>query len=343
MKQGVIAGPYVPNYPEVTDKLALVKSFAARWVYNVLVTKFPIEEDWGDDPVWVFGIVTATKTEIAQKSGVGRSGFSKLWSHLVGAGLVSVRDDGGILIHFYKKKAYDAISATEVRERFTRNEAVIAQLKATIEKDPETSPPEVGDVPPEEADVPPEEADLPPEEASLILLKGLNNNTLSRNKIISWFYRAIGQRRISGSEREKAGQIYKKLRREKFSVREIAFATQWTVENAKAKPRTFGLINNTIGQAMEALQKAEENAKSLAEQQRLVDEARADLESQAEDTKRIDAVKDGMTPRKRKNLREEAFRELTNTPGMREAFIGEPLITGKENEIIKRALEEKQP
>jgi hypothetical protein len=154
MKHGVIAGPYVPIYAEVTRKLAGVKSMSARWVYIVLVTLFKADEEWGDDPVWVSGIIRANKVDIARESGVNYKGFYQLWKQLVDAGLVHDREDGLIVVKFYKKKAYDSISALEVRERF-------AKLEAILENSPETPDQEEDDHPDEPDDHPDEPDDHP--------------------------------------------------------------------------------------------------------------------------------------------------------------------------------------
>jgi len=351
MKYGGIIGPYVPSYPEVTDKLAGVKSGLARWVYHVMLTKFPIDEDWSDDPVWVSGIISATKKRIADQSAVSYPAFYRYWKQLIEAGLVREREGGLFVLPFFKKKAYDAISPTEVRERFSRNEAVIAEneaviakLKAAIENDPENPGKQEDDYQQIITDHQQNVEDHQQNVDVSYPFKGLKKEkiSLSREKIISWFYKQIGQSRISGVEREKARQVYRKLKADQFTVREIDFAVRWTIENATEKPRSFSLVNSMIGQAMEALKNAEEKAKRVEEEKRLVDEARIEQEKQAEDTKRIEAIKDGMTPRKRENLRDEAFRELTDIQGMSKAFIGEPLIKSKENEIIRRSLEEKQ-
>ena len=126
MKQGMIAGPYDPLYPEVTRKLRDdVPHYPARWIYLVLVSLFPVEEDWGDDPIWASGAIRVNKIDIARESGVGWKGFSRYWRELLAAGLVQEREDGLFLVPFYKKKAYDAISAREVRERLSRLEGML--------------------------------------------------------------------------------------------------------------------------------------------------------------------------------------------------------------------------
>ncbi len=124
MKQGTIAGPFDPLYPEVMQKLrAEVKTPSARWVYLSLLCLFSVDENWEtDNPVWVEGSIRATKIDIAKESGVGWKGFSRLWEQLVKAGFVIEATERRFIIPYYKKKAYDSISAREVRERFSRLE-----------------------------------------------------------------------------------------------------------------------------------------------------------------------------------------------------------------------------
>ena len=124
MKQGTIAGPFDPLYPEVMQKLRdEVKTVSARWVYLTLVCMFPVEEDWEtDNPAWVSGSVRANKIDIAKESGVNSKYFGSLWEQLISAGFVEEATERRFIIPYYKKKAYDSISAREVRERFARLE-----------------------------------------------------------------------------------------------------------------------------------------------------------------------------------------------------------------------------
>ena len=127
MKHGVMAGSYNPLYPEVTLRLRDdVKSHSSRWVYTVLVSLFPVAEEWGDDPVWISGVILATKADIARKSGVSRGGFGRLWQPLLDAGLVQERGDGLFCVPFFKKIPYGEISAGEIRERLSRLEGIVA-------------------------------------------------------------------------------------------------------------------------------------------------------------------------------------------------------------------------
>ncbi len=54
----------------------------------------------------------------------------------------------------------------------------------------------------------------------------------------------------------------------------------------------------------------------------------------------IEAYKETLTSEKRAKLRERALAELRSTEGVKEQFIGEPLITSKENEILRSTVGE---
>lgn len=182
MKQGTIAGPFVPLYPEVILKLrdkVKAKSHGTRWVYFVLISLFPVEEDWDtDDPVWVTGTIRASKIDIAKESGVGWKGFSRLWQQLIDAGLVQETEDGLFKIPYYKKRAYDSISAREVRERLSQLEKSINANEPDPDgRDPNSDDPlNEGDLPLKEDDHPLNEDDHPLNEdskGSAILIGGL--------------------------------------------------------------------------------------------------------------------------------------------------------------------------
>jgi len=160
MKQRTIAGPFDPLYPEVVTKLrdeVKAHSYAARWVYIVLISLFPVVENWdSDDPVWVAGNIRAKKTDIARESGVGSKGFFRLWQHLLDAGLVQEKEDGLFNVPYYKKRAYDSSSAMKVKERLSRLE----ELAATNGADPEGQDSAV-DYPPNSAGLPLNEGKRP--------------------------------------------------------------------------------------------------------------------------------------------------------------------------------------
>ena len=328
MKHGVIAGPYVPNYPEITRKLRdEVKTVYARWVYIVLVTLFPIEEDWGGDPVWVSGIIRANKIDIASVSRVGYSGFNRLWQQLIEAGLVREREDGLFVIPFYKKKAYDSISAMEVRER-------LSKLEAKVEKDPETPDQEHDDHPQIEEDHPQIEDTHPFKEEKTI--------TLSVDKIVSMFYKGIGQKRISKQKRERGNRLLKKLRKEGFRLEDIAFAVEWTLENAKQEPYDISIIEHTIGQAAAAREKTESQRRVIEESDKAAEEERADRDREEKEREEMESYKSELDTADREALREEAEAELVASGEYKPQFISDLLIGIKENEILRKLLEEER-
>ena len=338
MKYGQITGPYDPLYPEVTRKLRdEVKSPAARWVYIVLVSLFPVEEDWDYDPVWVSVRIRATKTEIAKASRVGRSGFNRLWNQLTDAGLVQERDDGVFVVPFYKKIAYDSISALEVRERFTRLEVF---HRADLRGPDGDNGSEYRE---NRENVPHPEADLPHPEVGPSLFKGFKKqNSLSGNMIISGFYRGIGQKRIAKVKRERALKIFRELRKDGFSLQDIAFAVEWTLENVNAELYDFGIIEHTFGQAMAAREKERKEKSGAEERDKAEEEERARREAEDQERAALEAYKDALTIEQRAELRDEAMANLENSGDYKAALISDPLINAQENDIIRKRLEEER-
>ena len=191
MKEGKIAGPFVPLYPEVTIKLRedlKGKTHAAQFVYIALMSLFPVEEVWdNDNPVWVSGAIRVNKKDIAKASGVGERNFLRLWRQLIDAGLVRENEGGAFTIPYFKKKAYDSISALEVRERLSRLEDFVTKNgPGTDGQDSDVDNGEKQNFDPLEGDHDPLEGDHDPlegdQKGSAILLKDLKEESEEEEK-----------------------------------------------------------------------------------------------------------------------------------------------------------------
>jgi len=90
---------------------------------------------------------------------------------------------------------------------------------------------------------------------------------------------------------------------------------------------------------LEAEKEKERKAQRL-EQERIVRLEQDERQKIEEETARTEAYKETLNPAERARLREKALEELRNTEGIREQFIGDPLISGKESEILKSEIEE---
>lgn len=352
MQHGRIAGPYAPLYPEVVSKLNQVKGYAGRWIYNVLLTGFEIEEDWETDGDWVGGIIEATKTEIQQKTGVGgergRGGFQKAWVALVGSGLVTEQEGRKLYLPYFKKKSYEAISAREIRERFKRLE----QLHRDAFEEPGSGEAGGTDLPEvltsQIAISTSQRSDSRSErskEEGVYPFKGFKRkNSLSIDKVISGFYRGIGQEKISKQKRERAVVILKKLRTDGFGLEDIAFAVKWTLENAKEEPYDFSIIEHTIGQALAARDREEREAKATEERDNAAAEEQAQREKEEQEREEMDAYKQSLSAEERAALRQQALAEITASGEYKPQFVNDILIEVKENEILrKRLVEANQP
>jgi len=341
-----------------------------------LVGCFQADEDWGDDADWITGIIHATKAEIMQKSAVGGrgfGGFQKAWDQLMQSSLVEEQPDKSLVLPFFKKKAYDAISPREIRERFYRLEDLHRSDLRAREGEPGEFPPPRGEVsaqtvgkpsektprrgengentkkrekPPLRGEKPPLRGDFSPlrgvENSEDILLKGLKKEkkiSLSSRNVISGFYRGIGQKRISREKRERANGIFKKLRKDGFSAEDIAFAVEWTLENAKEEPYDFAIIQHTIGQAIAAKEKEEAEAKEIEERERKAAEEKDLKEREEKEREEIENRKESLSPEERAELHERAEAEIRESGDFKPQFITEFLIEIKENEILRRDLE----
>jgi hypothetical protein len=87
-------------------------------------------------------------------------------------------------------------------------------------------------------------------------------------------------------------------------------------------------------------EKEKEREAERLEQERISCLEREERYGAEQERLEIEAYKEALSFEKRAKLRERALAELRNTEGVKEQFIGEPLITGKENEILRSKMGE---
>lgn len=163
-------------------------------------------------------------------------------------------------------------------------------------------------------------------------------DTLSPEKIISGFYNGIGQSKISKEKRERADRNIKELMKDGFSPRDIRFAVEWTLQNSKEEPYDFSIIKHTIGQAIAAEKKMEEEkAKKHKEEKREAQQV-AEEKRRAEEEVQIKAYKESLDAEERAELRERAESEIRSSGQFKEEFITDFLIEIKENSLIRERL-----
>ncbi len=156
-------------------------------------------------------------------------------------------------------------------------------------------------------------------------------DTLSLDHIINLFYTGIGQSRISNEKRESAKRIFQELKADGFSAEDIRFAVEWILKpgNAKEKPYDFSIIQHTIGQSQKA-QEAAQKAQMVKAESKSIQEQENRLQA------KIDVLRANMSDVELADLRKQAEDEIRNTEEIKEQFVSEPLITAKENEILRR-------
>jgi hypothetical protein len=101
----------------------------------------------------------------------------------------------------------------------------------------------------------------------------------------------------------------------------------------------YKLICQKKGQmAVKTFIKQAELSQKASKDKKLIEEPEIQNEGNKE---LIQQRKESLTPEERKQLREKAIEELSNTPGIKKEFISDILIEVKENEIIKTQFEQK--
>ncbi len=150
---------------------------------------------------------------------------------------------------------------------------------------------------------------------------------------VKTFYTGIGQKRISQIKRERGNKVVEELKADGFSLEDIAYAAEWTPKNAKEKLYDMEILKHTIGEAISAStaeQQAADREREEAARVRAAEEEQRRLEGE------IQKMRSRMTENELVELKEMALKEIRNTDGVKEQFIGEPLIVAKENEILQR-------
>jgi len=348
-----MAGKWKPAPTEVLTKLKKCHDSCYR-VYFSLLDDFRVQEDFRIPGEWVIGRVRATKQQIIERSEVGKNTFyRKAWPQLKEAGLVEEEDGDSIISsiripYIWRKldvppeKAQmsemeqaqeDADRRMEKMERRVRN--MEQRLEAETFDNPSAESGQLTQGTGKLTQRTGCEPVLHPfKEESKVSLSTLNT-------VISGFYRGIGQNRISKEKRERAFKIATKLRKDGFSLEDIAFAVEWTLENAKEDPYDFGIIQHTIGQALAARDKHESEKSAIEEREKAAEEERSKREGEKGEREEIETQKAGLSEEKRAELREGAEAEILDSGIYKPGFISEPLIAAKENEILRKQLTQK--
>lgn len=165
--------------------------------------------------------------------------------------------------------------------------------------------------------------------------KDSSKDTLSPREIVSGFYKGIGQPRISKEKRERAENSFKELIDDGFVSGDIQFAIEWTLKNAKEELYDFSIIKHTIGQAMAARRKVEEEEARKREKEKAAAQKEAEEKRVAEEEEQIKAYKESLDAEERARLRERAEAEIRSSGQYKKEFITDYLIEAMENNLVR--------
>ena len=163
-------------------------------------------------------------------------------------------------------------------------------------------------------------------------------NTLSSDPVISFFYKGIGQARISKTKRERARETFKELQKDGFNSEAIQFAVEWTLKNTKEELYDFSIIKYTIGQAMAAKEKMEAATARKLQKEKIAVQKQADNKKREKEKAKIDSYKEALSFKEREKLREKAEAEIKESGQYKAEFITEHLIKAKENELVRNQI-----
>lgn len=322
---------YVKPY-QVHDKLKKLGGHYNNF-YDDILRNAVIKENWETNSVWVLGKFQGLPKQLQAWTGKSRSYVTILIRKLIKAKLILKGANGSYKLLMYKKKQDEGIRPSDINAMNTKLEQLEKQ-NADIQilvRDLMAYAEANGKMP------------VPVHSGKLRQEKKEENGSLSGDKIISIFYKGIGQDRISGEKREKARGVYRKLRADKFTPKEICFGVQWTLENANAEPYDFALVQATIGQALAARQKADSEEKEASEREQAFDTEREERDKEESERDDWEFYKADLPEKEREELRKEATKELRELGSYPEQFITDILIGIKENEILRRRLPDGVP
>lgn len=300
---------YVMPY-EVHDKLAELELID---FYACVLRHAIIEEDWATNTIWVLGKFQSSVQQIARWRNKSRSHTRILLKKLKDASLIVTDDYTSYKLPMYKKQQDEGVRAADIHLLNKKVEELEALVRDSL-----------GNV-------------------KMPIPKGDNIIVLSREKIISVFYKGIGQDRISGTKRDKARKVYKKLRADKFTREEITFAVQWTLENATEQPYDFALLLDTIGQAVAAKREADSREEDAAGRQKEIDTEREEREKEESESDEWEFYKAELSDEERQELRARAAKELADSGEYPDQFISDILIGIRETQILRSQFPEGVP
>ncbi len=153
---------------------------------------------------------------------------------------------------------------------------------------------------------------------------------VSAPKLITKLYQGIGRGKSADIfERESGKKHIGDLLEKGYSLEDIDFAIEWSLENARSEIEDFSSIKDLIERAMSAREEY------MARRTQQAEEEVKGHEEEEIGRKVVDAYRNIMSDAEKKKLRERVMAEILQDKRINEEFVTEQLIIIKENEIIR--------
>lgn len=153
---------------------------------------------------------------------------------------------------------------------------------------------------------------------------------ITESKLISKLYKGIGNGKVDIFERESGKRHIKELVEKGYSLEDIDFAVEWSLEKAISEVEDFSSIKDLIERAIADREKYMAERTQQAEQ-----EVKGQGEEEIE-RKMVEAYRKMMPEAEEKRLRQQVLEKIRQDERMNEEFVTEQLLIIMENEIIRK-------
>lgn len=345
-----MSGPFVPVPSEVIELLEEKTTPVCFQAYFLMINCFYVEEKTDTEGIWVAGIVHAKKSNIANRVSKSRGYFNEtIWTRWESAGVVAIRE-GAVYLPMLYKKGEAFLQPLRMRKEIDGLNTKQAEMEQTIQNLvtllSETAGSHHDSVGLSEAKNVHSEAIFGLSEASpharvsiLSGSRGLKITLSEINKLITMFYRKIGQTRIAKPVRDKAVATFRGLMKEGYKPGEIAYSLYWIPENATEKIQHFGIVPHMIDQAIESGNKElqAEEAKEMLRTER--NREKESILTEQQERKALSNYKSSLSKTDRVELHDQAMESLRKIEGLKtdSEFMSEVLVEAMENDIIRKS------
>ncbi|MFC1714948.1 hypothetical protein ACFL6S_14870 [Candidatus Poribacteria bacterium] len=149
-------------------------------------------------------------------------------------------------------------------------------------------------------------------------------------KLITKLYQGMGRGKADIFEREAAKNHIGDLLEAGYSLEDMDFAIEWSLENAPSEVEDFSSIKNLMERATAAREEY------MTKRTQQVEEEVKDQEEEQIERKMVDAYRNIMSDGEKKKLRERVMAEILKDERINEEFVTEQYIVVEENKIIRR-------